>query len=204
MESPATWQPFGVLLIDLQRDFWDNRFESHFPQFPGNVTRLLTLCRAEGIEIFHLRSSFQPDQSDWMARYRLRGKIPCIAGSPGSETLPFGREEPGETVLVKHTFDGFFNPALLEILKRKGKRFLLTAGLITSTCVLFTTTSAMQHGFLTTLVEDCCADEPDAHEQTLKRYPFIFGKALVSEIPERRAAWMEQIQKLEAMQSASR
>jgi nicotinamidase-related amidase len=137
-----------------------------------------------------------------MARYRLRGKIPCLAGTPGVETLPFGREEPGETVLVKHTFDGFFNSSLLEILKRKEKRFLLTAGLITSTCVLFTTTSAMQHGFLTTLVADCCADEPAAHEQTLQRYPFIFGRVQVSEIPASRAAWTEQIQKLAAWPSA--
>src|SRR5829696_809980 len=88
----------------------------------------------------------------------------------GIEPLPFASEHVGETIILKHTFHGFQTPELEQYLHQRGKRFVLTAGLLTSTCVLLTTASAMQKGFLVALVEDCCADEPNAHKHTLERY----------------------------------
>lgn len=166
------------------------------PGSPKNLTHLLAWSRGQELEVVHLRAIFQPDRSDWMIRYRLTGRIPCVAGSPGSDLLPFAAEQPGEAVFLKQSFDGFQNPSLLPYLRRRGKRFLLTAGLITSTCVFLTTASAAQNGFLTAVVEDCCADEPDAHNQTLDRYRFIFDRVTSTAIPARHAAWMEQIQKI--------
>jgi nicotinamidase-related amidase len=58
---------------------------------------------------------------------------------------------------------------LLRHLRRGRKRFLLAAGLVTSTCVLLTTASAGQRAFLAAVVEDCCADQPEAQAQTLDR-----------------------------------
>ncbi len=190
------WDPFALLLIDAQRDFWSEKMVPHFPAFPGNVSRLLTLCRREGLEVVHLRARFEPDMSDWMPRYRLRGRIPCVEGTRGAETLPFAVEEPGETVIFKQTFDGFHSDDLLLYLMSQGKRFLLTAGLITSTCVLFTTASATQQGFLTAVVEDCCADEPTAHADTLDRYQFVFDRVTVDQIVDRRAKWSRELEEL--------
>ena len=182
------WDPFALLLIDVQQDFWSESRAANFPDFPANVTRLLKWCRAQGPEVIHLHASFKPDQSDWMARYRLRGTIPCIQGTPGIKTLPFAVEAPGEAVLIKHSFDGFQNPDLLAYLRLKGKRFILTAGLVTSTCVFLTTASAAQSGFLTAIVEDCCADDPSAHEQTLSRYRFIFDRVKLDQLARAAAA----------------
>lgn len=95
------------------------------------------------------------------------------------------------------TFDGFHTPELLPYLRERGKRFLLTAGLVTSVCVFLTTASATQVGFLTTMVEDCCADEPSAHEGTLERYQFIFDRVTVDQIVERRAEWSLALEVLE-------
>jgi nicotinamidase-related amidase len=196
---PRDWSPFALLLIDVQRDFWPEQLASIFPDFPANVTRLLELCRTEGIEIIHLRASFKADRSDWMPKYRLRGRIPCVEGTPGIEVLPFAVERPGEAVLVKHTFDGFHHPELLQHLRQKGKRFVLTAGLVTSTCVLFTTASAMQHGFLGAVIEDCCADEPVAHAHTLDRYQFIFERTTLTRIPDRYPDWQAALRKLDEL-----
>jgi nicotinamidase-related amidase len=190
------WGQFVLLLIDVQQDFWEKETAESYPHFPSNVARLLGLCRTEGIQIVHLRASFKQDMSDWMVKYKLRGSIPCVEGTPGIETLPFALEEPGEAVLVKQTFDGFQNTSLLEYLRQGGKRFLLTAGLVTSTCVLFTTASAAQNGFLTAVVEDCCADEPLAHRETLDRYRFIFDRTTVEAIAERHLEWLADLQRL--------
>jgi nicotinamidase-related amidase len=203
-QTECDWAQFALLLIDVQRDFWDEKTAEVFPNFPSNVARLVELCRREGIEVVHLRASFQPDRSDWMVRYKLRGSIPCVEGTPGAETLPFALEKPGEAVLVKQTFDGFQNTRLLEFLRERRKRFLLTAGLVTSTCVLFTTVSAAQNGFLTAVVEDCCADEPLAHQQTLDRYRFIFDRTTVEDMRHRHGEWLAELQKLDELGSKSK
>jgi nicotinamidase-related amidase len=198
-EKPQDWGLFALLLIDVQRDFWPKRLAQSFPDFPARTAGLLALCRREGIEVVHVRASFRPDMSDWMLRYKLRGYIPCVQGTPGAETLPFAREAPGETVILKHSFDGFHNPQLLAHLQAEGKRFILVAGLVTSTCVLFTTTSAAQRGFLAAVVEDCCADEPGAHEGTLERYQFIFERATLARIPDAYARWRASLAELDRL-----
>ena len=107
MSTKRNWEQFALLLIDVQRDFWSEQLAPSFPDFPANIDHLLALCRSEGLEIVHLRASFKSDMSDWMLRYRLRGRIPCVEGTEGVETLPFATEKSGEVVIVKQTFDGF-------------------------------------------------------------------------------------------------
>lgn len=193
------WAQFALLLIDVQNDFWTEARAQSFPDFPANTARLLALCRQEGIEVVHLRALFQPDQSDWMVRYKLFGRIPCVQGTAGSETLPCALEQPGEVVLTKQTFDGFYNPQLLPYLRQQGRRFVLVAGLITSTCVLFTATSAAQSGFLTAVVGDCCADEATAHEATLSRYHYIFNRTALDRIIDSYTEWRSALAKLDQL-----
>jgi nicotinamidase-related amidase len=195
------WEQFALLLIDVQRDFWSKLVVKAYPDFSANTTALLTLCRSEGIEVVHLRASFKADMSDWMPKYALRGGIPCVQGTAGAEPAPFAVERPGEKVILKQTFDGFHTQELLKYLRQKGKRFLLTAGLLTSVCVLFTTVSAMQKGFLVALVEDCCADEPNAHQQTLDRYSFIFERTTVGSIVSRKTGWLAELKRLDRVKA---
>ncbi len=191
------WKRFALLLIDVQEDFWTKEIEQSFPDFSSNVSRLLDVCRSEGIEVVHIRSNFKPDKSDWMIRYKLLDRIPCIDGTPGVDLLSCAHENPGEKVIIKQTFDGFLNPELTEYLDRKQKRFLLVAGLVTSVCVILTSASAAQRGFLVSLVEDCCADKPDVHELWLKNYPFIFERIVVNQIPNQYTDWLADINRLE-------
>lgn len=200
-DTQRNWNPFALLLIDVQRDFWSERAAHAHPDFPASIAALLMLCRLEGIEVIHLRASFSADKSDWMPRYLLRGRTPCVQGTPGIEPLPFAGENVGETILLKHTFDGFQNPKLEHYLHQQGKRFILTAGLLTSTCVLLTTASAMQKGFLVAVVEDCCADEPNAHKHTLERYTFIFERTPVELIPSHHAEWMAALKQLDELKA---
>jgi nicotinamidase-related amidase len=198
------WRRFALLLIDVQRDFWPEHMAARFPTFPDNVERLLAFCRAEGLEVIHLRARFRSDRSDWMAAYKLRGRTPCVEGTVGVETLPFAGEHPGESVVVKQTFDGFHTAELAAHLRRTGKRFVFTAGLVTSVCVLFTTASAAQQGFLTAVVEDCCADRPEAHEQTLDRYGgLVFQRTTVDGLAGSHAAWWAALEKLEGLRATA-
>ena len=134
--------------------------------------------------------------SDWMVKYKLSGTIPCIRGTPGAETLPFAREKAGETVLVKQTFDGFQNPQLSDYLRQKKKQFVLTAGLVTTICISLTTTSAVQNGFLASVVADCCA-AINRHDEILDWLDgFTLGRTFSEDIPEKYDQWQRALKKL--------
>jgi len=91
---------------------WSERVAQAHPDFPATIAALLTVCRREGIDVIHLRASFSADRSDWMPTYLLRGRTPCVQGTAGIEPLPFASENVGETIMRKHTFDGFQNGEL--------------------------------------------------------------------------------------------
>jgi len=57
LPSGRGWGQFALLPIDLQQDFWREKTVESFLQFPENIANLLDLCRTQGVEIFHLRSS---------------------------------------------------------------------------------------------------------------------------------------------------
>lgn len=202
--APLDWSAFALLLIDVQRDFWSEAVAAAFPGFPANVARLLACCRAEGIDVIHLRARFRPDGSDWMVNARLRGRGPCVDGTPGAETLDFARELPGEAVIVNRAWDGFHTAELPAYLGDRRKRVLLIAGLVTSVCVLFTAASAAQRGFLAAVVEDCCVDRPEAHEETLRRYGgLVFRRTAVDGLLDGYATLWEALRRLEALQVAA-
>ena len=63
--------PFVLLLIDVQKDFWTEEMSKAFPDYQKNVSKLLDSCRQEQIDVVHLRARFRADKSDWMVRYKL-------------------------------------------------------------------------------------------------------------------------------------
>ena len=194
--ASTTWESFALLLIDVQKDFWKDKMSQTMDDYEKNVRRLLHTCRHEGIDVVHLRARFQQDESDWMVRYKALGRIPCIEGTPGVEVFPCARDEPGEFVIFKQSFDGFHKPALQAYLEKNRKRYVLVAGLVTSVCVLLTAATAAQSGYLVGIVEDCCADSPEAHEHTLQHYPFIFDRVSVNQIKHCHEMWLADIEQL--------
>ncbi len=191
------WESFALLLIDVQKDFWTEKMSQTFTDYEKNVRRLLHVCRHEGIDVVHLRARFQKDESDWMVRYKFLDQIPCIVGTPGVEIYPFAEEIPGEFVIYKQSFDGFHKPALPAYLKKNQKQFLLVAGLVTSVCVFLTAATAAQRGYLVGLVEDCCADSPEAHDHILRGYPFIFDPISVDQITGCHEMWLADLDHLQ-------
>ena len=194
--ASTNWNSFALLLIDVQKDFWKDNMSQTFADYEKNVRRLLHVCRHEGIDVVHLRARFQQDESDWMVKYKSFDRIPCIEGTRGVEIFPFAEDYPGGFVIFKQTFDGFHKPALPAYLEKNQKRYLLVAGLITSVCVLLTAATAAQRGYLVGVVEDCCADSPEAHEQVLQGYPFIFDRVSVNQITSCHDMWLADVEQI--------
>jgi nicotinamidase-related amidase len=169
-------QELALICIDIQRDFWEAFAEQ--PQaaaFAANVAALLASARASGLTIIHTQAYFRPDRKDWMLFYRPQGRggVPCVADTEGAEFMPFAAPRTGECVIRKQTFDGFVNTELENILRERGIKAVLLAGLETSVCVLFTATSAYLKRIVPLVVTDACGDEPERHAATLRMYDHL-------------------------------
>ena len=196
MSHQQDWRRFVLLLIDVQRDFWSGDTAKAFPGFPKKVGRLLAFCRTSCLDVVHVRAEFEPDGSDWMAPYRVKGEIPCVRGTPGADVLPCAAEETGEPVFHKRTFDALMQKDLLTHLHLARKSFILVAGLETSVCVLFTAASAVQQGFLAAVIEDCCADEPSKHTAAVTGYPFAFDRTALDRLESDHDRWTAMLNTL--------
>lgn len=195
-------EQIALILIDIQKDFWHplGKYEE-LASFPENVESLLQEARERGLTVFHVKSVFKPDRSDWMLFYRPegRGVIPCIEGTGGTDFEDFAAPLKGEVVIEKQTFDTFMNPGLEDLLKKNNVMVAFIAGLETSVCVLFTATSMYQRGILPIVVPDACADEPSRHETALKMYNNLCFKTV--EIMEIKSNWSSIMKTIEQFSS---
>jgi len=198
--SQDKWGQFALVVIGTQNYFWNDSLAEQFPDFPKNISELLKFCRAEGIDIIHLRARFDPDMSNWPSCYKLAGKIPCVKGTEEEKAEPFARELPGETVIYKHSFDGFLDTGLADYLDKHNKKHLLVAGLDSGVCVLSTCFTAFQKGYLLTLLEDCCAGEINGYKFVTQYYNgFLFETIRFENIDDNYASWMERLDRLESV-----
>jgi len=106
--------------------------------------QLLANCRAAGVEVVHIRAVYNEQVSPWIRWWRELNpdKKSTVVESPEE----FSRDLPGEKVIHKSTFDGFMNTELHDYLQSKGITTVVTAGLIATACVLFTTGGAFFRG----------------------------------------------------------
>jgi nicotinamidase-related amidase len=173
----------ALILVDIQRDFWQPLKERpQFATFANNVDSLISEARARDASIVHVHSSFKPDRSDWMLFYRPQGRglVPCISGTKGALFENFAAPTPDEVIIHKQTFDGFVGTDLEQILSAQDVKTALIAGLETSVCVLFTATSAYLRRIVPLVVADACADEPSRHDSTLKMYGDLCFKTVTT------------------------
>ena len=174
----------ALLLIDIQKDFWEPMSgDPELQSYPEKVGRLLSLSRATGFNVVHIRSVFQSDRSDWMLFYRPegRGMIPCIAGTEGIEFTEFAKPLQGEKIIEKKTFDAFVDTGLDEYLGAHGIKVVLIAGLETSVCVLFSANSAYLRKYLPLVVSDACGDTPERHRAALEMYTDLSFKQVTTD-----------------------
>lgn len=82
----------------------------------------------------------------------------CAPGSWGAEFVPGLEVDPGgDLVVVKHRYSAFFGTELDLVLRARGVRTVLLAGVATNVCVESTARDAFFRDYHVVLVEDACA-----------------------------------------------
>jgi ureidoacrylate peracid hydrolase len=174
-----------VLVIDMQNDFGapGGMFARAGIDIGGiraaiaPTARVLAAARTAGVPVVYLKMGFGPDLADLGAAdapNRIK-HLPLGVGdrvtSPdgrasrtlvrdtwSTEILPELAPEPGDVVVWKTRYSGFFETELDTLLRSLGVRSLVVAGCTTSVCVESTIRDAMFRDYSCLLLEDCTAE----------------------------------------------
>jgi len=186
--EPVSIEPTrtAVLVVDMQNDFGSEggMFAragidiSGIRRAVAPTARALAAARAVGIKIVYLKMAYRPDLSDLGApgsvnrvRHERLGVGQAVRAPDGRESRILVRDtwnteilaelapEPGDDVLYKTRFSGFYATDLDARLRRLSVRHLIVTGCTTSICIDSTVRDAMFRDYVCVLLSDCM-DEP--------------------------------------------
>jgi ureidoacrylate peracid hydrolase len=198
----------AVLVIDMQNDFGakGGMFDKagvdirEVREVIGPTRKVLRVARDAGIKIIYLKMGFRSDLSD-LGDDESPNRLRHIRFGVGQPSLaPDGREgrflirdtwntdildelrpEPGDIVVYKHRFSGFYQTNLDEILRSLQIRNLIVTGCTTAICVDSIIRDAMFRDYRCVLLADCSGEpigssfERSNHDATLLTVQVLFG-----------------------------
>ncbi len=187
-------------MIDVQNDFCHPRGAagrrgkdlSQVPPMIGHLSHFLDHARRVDLPIVFIRTQHGPwtDSDTWLGRNKTPAEeriLTCVEGTWGCDFYEVAPQE-GERVVVKHRYSAMIGTDLDLILRARGIRTLLMAGIATNVCVESTTRDAYQMDYEIVLLADCCAEyRADQHAMTLRNVRSYFGDVVREE--EVTATW---------------
>ena len=129
---------------------------------------LLASARDAGVTVVYLKMEYEPDLSDAggeqspnRIKHRPLGLDDggvLVRGTWGTAVVDELSPLPGDVVVSKRRYSGFFDTSLDDELRGRGITHLLVGGLTTSVCVESTVRDAMFRDYSCVVLEDCTAE----------------------------------------------
>ena len=160
----------AMIVVDMQNDFVAAGAAMETPAARAMVPKLaeaLKICRTAGIRVIYTAHVHRRDGSD-MGLFDdmhppIAKRAALVDGTPGVDIYPELAPQPGEHVIKKHRYSGFFGTDLDIILREWKVDTVIIAGTTTENCCHATARDAMFRNYRVVFLSDATAtyDYPD-------------------------------------------
>lgn len=167
----------AVLAIHWQNDVLDPA-GAFGPAFAGTAAaaglvprarRLFDAVRRAGSQLIYLNVAYQPGHPEAIQNSALfrtaRERQAFVRGTRGAQVVDALAPQPGDVVLEHGRISGFYGTELDLHLRARGIDTLVVTGMATNVAVDHTVRDAVQLGYRTVLLEDCCSSADAAHHE---------------------------------------
>jgi len=176
----------AVLVIDMLNEYLDPKgkvYCENCREIVPNIKRLLEFGREKRFPIVYVNTSLICETEPIAKKWGLHAE----RGSWGAEVIPELKPQNNDIVILKRTYDGFYNSELELTLRSLDVQTVIVTGIHTHVCVLLTAVAAFNRGFNVIALEDCMTTgyKPN-HESRLRFYKTHIGELLkLNEFMER-------------------
>nr|MBC8360268.1 cysteine hydrolase [Candidatus Desulfatibia profunda] len=169
----------ALIIVDMLNDFVDKNGVLYcgdsVPPIIPFIKQRLGAFRDRGDLVVYLKDSHDEDDKEFE-----RFPKHSVAGSWGSEVIPELAPQPGEPVIPKKRFSGFYGTDLEKILENAGVEAVEVVGVCTSICVMDTVGGLANRDYKVTVPVQGVADfDPEMHRFSLKRMQKIYGADVI-------------------------
>ena len=129
------------------------------------IAERLGRARSQGTPVVYVNDSHAPDDREFTT-----WPPHAVEGSPGSRVIGALSPRPGEAVVKKTSYSGFFETELDEVLSGLGVSRIVLTGVVANICILYTAVDAYMRGYEVTVPPDCVAAlNPQDHAFALRQ-----------------------------------
>ncbi len=165
----------ALIIVDMLNDFVDEKGALYCGE---NASAIIPFVR-DRLEAFRKDRSliiYLQDSHDENDREFEQFPKHCVKGTWGNEIIPELAPEPGEKIVPKKRFSGFYGTDLENILASASTDTVEVVGVCTSICVMDTVGGLANRDYKISVPVRGVADfDPEFHEFALKRMKQLYG-----------------------------
>jgi nicotinamidase/pyrazinamidase len=187
-----TMKKEALLVCDMLNDFVRPGASLEVPdtrKIIPVVQKEIGKARAAGNPVIYVCDAHAPDDKEFR---KFGWPTHAVKGTKGAQVVEELKPAPGESIILKDTYSGFYRTRLDETLKSLGVDSLRLTGCVTHICIMLTASDAVLLDYNVTVVEDGVAGlAREDHDAALRIMKNVMGVEIVksgSEASGRRAA----------------
>ncbi|MBW2246482.1 MAG: cysteine hydrolase [Deltaproteobacteria bacterium] len=168
----------ALIIVDMLNDFIDK----NGALFCGDTARSIIPFVKQRLDAFRNRGDliiYLQDSHDKNDKEFERFPSHCVTGTRGNEIISELTPKPGDKVIPKKRYSGFYGTELETILESEGVDEVEVVGVCTSICVMDTVGGLANRDYNITVPIKGVADfDPNFHEFALKRMKQLYGASV--------------------------
>jgi len=170
----------ALLVIDMLNDFVLPGASLEVPEtrkIVQNIKKEINRAREKRMPVIYVCDAHAPNDKEFS---KFGWPAHAVKGTNGAKVIEALKPAPGDIVIEKNTYSGFYGTKLDETLKNLDIYALRLTGCVTHICVMFTAADAVLRDYKVTIVEDAVAGlAKEDHVAALRIMKNVMGAQVV-------------------------